>query len=63
MPPVSAYQCTSMPHNSAHSELPFNATHQCCQSVPPNSASQCHLIVPVSAAYQCHQCSLISTYQ
>ncbi|CAI9554035.1 unnamed protein product, partial [Staurois parvus] len=38
------YQCTSMPHISAHLS---------CLSVPPINASQCHLSVPVSAAYQC----------
>ncbi|CAI9624582.1 unnamed protein product, partial [Staurois parvus] len=44
VPHISAYQCTSMPHISAHLS---------CLSVPPISASQCHLSVPVSAAYQC----------
>ncbi|CAI9602342.1 unnamed protein product [Staurois parvus] len=43
--PISAYQCTSMPHISAHlsclSMSPINA-NQCRQSVPP-----------ISAAYQC----------
>ncbi|CAI9539743.1 unnamed protein product, partial [Staurois parvus] len=59
MPHISAYQCTSMTHISAHlscpsvspisasqchlSVLPISATYQCCQSVPPISASQCHL--------------------
>ncbi|CAI9567595.1 unnamed protein product, partial [Staurois parvus] len=46
MPNISAYQCTSMPHISAHlsslSMSPISATYQ-CQSVPPNSASQCRL--------------------
>ncbi|CAI9595585.1 unnamed protein product [Staurois parvus] len=42
-PYISAYQCTSMPHISAHLS---------CPSVSPISASQCHLSVPVSAAYQ-----------
>ncbi|CAI9552476.1 unnamed protein product, partial [Staurois parvus] len=58
MPVIGAYQCTTMPHISAHLSclsvsLPVSATYQCCQSVPPNSASQCHLTVPVSDAYQC----------
>ncbi|CAI9531528.1 unnamed protein product, partial [Staurois parvus] len=51
MPPASAhkchinatYQCTSMPHISAHLS---------CLSVSPISASQCHLAMPVSATYQ-----------
>ncbi|CAI9539057.1 unnamed protein product, partial [Staurois parvus] len=54
--PHSAYQCTSMPHISAHLS---------CLSVSPISASQCHLSVPVSAAYQCpatYQCLLISAH-
>ncbi|CAI9594360.1 unnamed protein product, partial [Staurois parvus] len=60
--PISAYQCTSMPHISAHlsclSVSPISATYQCqwqpisaaylCQSVPPNIASQCRLSVPIS---------------
>ncbi|CAI9592844.1 unnamed protein product, partial [Staurois parvus] len=37
---ISAYQCTSMPHISAHlsclSVSPIS-TSQCCQSVPPIS--------------------------
>ncbi|CAI9608947.1 unnamed protein product [Staurois parvus] len=46
MPHISAYQCTSLPHISAHLS---------CLSVPTISASQCHLSMPViSAAYQCH---------
>ncbi|CAI9541293.1 unnamed protein product [Staurois parvus] len=71
MPHISAYQCTSMPHISAHLSclsvssisasqchlsMPNSATYQCCQSVPPISASQCHLSVA-------HHCSLISTHQ
>ncbi|CAI9601847.1 unnamed protein product, partial [Staurois parvus] len=36
IPHISAYQCTSMPHISAH---------QSCLSVPPINASQCHLSV------------------
>ncbi|CAI9558598.1 unnamed protein product, partial [Staurois parvus] len=43
---ISAYQCTSMPHISAHLS---------CLSVPPISASQCHLSMSVSATYQCCQ--------
>ncbi|CAI9602468.1 unnamed protein product, partial [Staurois parvus] len=46
--PHSAYQCTSMPHISAHlsclSVPPISAS-QCCQLVPPISASQCRLSV------------------
>ncbi|CAI9557847.1 unnamed protein product, partial [Staurois parvus] len=61
MPHISAYQCTSMPHISAHlsclSMSPISA-NQCHLSVLPSvlpiSASQCRLSVPVSAAYQCH---------
>ncbi|CAI9540901.1 unnamed protein product, partial [Staurois parvus] len=63
MPHISAYQCTSMPHISAHlsclfkchaisaSQLPTlsNANH-CHLSVLPN---HCHLSVSISAAYQC----------
>ncbi|CAI9605835.1 unnamed protein product, partial [Staurois parvus] len=68
MPPISAYEYTSMQHISAHlsclpvspisasqchlSVLPISSTYQ-CQSVPPISASHWHLSVPVSAAYQC----------
>ncbi|CAI9611625.1 unnamed protein product [Staurois parvus] len=40
---IRAYQCTSMPHISAH---------LICLSVSPISASQCRLSVPASAAYQ-----------
>ncbi|CAI9621078.1 unnamed protein product [Staurois parvus] len=43
---ICAYQCTSMPHISAHLS---------CLSVSPISASQCHLsVLPISATYQCH---------
>ncbi|CAI9613516.1 unnamed protein product [Staurois parvus] len=50
MPHISAYQCTSMPHISAHLS---------CLSVSPNSASQCHLSMPIiSAAISAHQCCL-----
>ncbi|CAI9574757.1 unnamed protein product [Staurois parvus] len=59
MPHISAYQCTSMSHISAHLS---------CLSMSPISASQCHLSVPVSAALSVpcpsvppisvHQCSL-----
>ncbi|CAI9544496.1 unnamed protein product [Staurois parvus] len=46
MPHISAYQCTSMPHISAHLS---------CLSLPPISASQCRPSVPyISAAHQCH---------
>ncbi|CAI9561763.1 unnamed protein product [Staurois parvus] len=44
MPHICAYQCTSMPHISAHLSY---------RSVSPISASKCHLSVPVSATYQC----------
>ncbi|CAI9587928.1 unnamed protein product [Staurois parvus] len=65
MPHTSAYQCTSMPHISAHLSflsvspisasqchlsMPISATYQCCQSVPPISASQCRLSVPAISA-------------
>ncbi|CAI9616662.1 unnamed protein product, partial [Staurois parvus] len=43
VPHFSAYQCTSMPHISAHLS---------CLSVSPISVSQCHLSMPVSATYQ-----------
>ncbi|CAI9576333.1 unnamed protein product, partial [Staurois parvus] len=46
VPHFSAYQCTSMPHISAHLS---------CFSVAPISASQCRLSMPVSATYQCCQ--------
>ncbi|CAI9573470.1 unnamed protein product [Staurois parvus] len=39
---ISACQCTSMPHISAHLS---------CLSVSPISASQCHLSMPISATY------------
>ncbi|CAI9586971.1 unnamed protein product, partial [Staurois parvus] len=64
------YQCTSMPHISAHLSclsvspigasqchlsMPISATYQCCQSVPPISASQYRQSVPsISATCQCH---------
>ncbi|CAI9586124.1 unnamed protein product, partial [Staurois parvus] len=66
-PHISAYQCTSMPHISAHLSClsvspisasqchlskPISATYQCCQSVPPISTSQCRLSVCISAS-QC----------
>ncbi|CAI9613576.1 unnamed protein product, partial [Staurois parvus] len=53
MPHNSAYQCTSMPHISAHLS---------CLSVPISAANQCHLSVPpISAAYQCaNQWGLVS---
>ncbi|CAI9596846.1 unnamed protein product, partial [Staurois parvus] len=43
MPLISAYQCISMPHISAHLS---------CISLLPISASQCRLSVPVITAYQ-----------
>ncbi|CAI9594478.1 unnamed protein product, partial [Staurois parvus] len=46
MPHISVYQCTSMPHISAHLS---------CLSVSPISASLCHLSMPISATYQCCQ--------
>ncbi|CAI9581535.1 unnamed protein product [Staurois parvus] len=69
MPHISAYQCTSMSHISAHLSclsvspisasqchlsMPISATYQCCQSVPPISAHQCSLSVPISAASLAH---------
>ncbi|CAI9586316.1 unnamed protein product [Staurois parvus] len=60
MPNISAYQCTSMSHISAHLSstfkyhlsVPISATYQ-CQSVPHiSAANQYRLSVPVSAAYQ-----------
>ncbi|CAI9600808.1 unnamed protein product, partial [Staurois parvus] len=72
---ISAYQCTSMPHISAHQSClsvspisasqcqPINA-NQCRLSVLPISASQCHLSVPVSVACQCRLTVPVSaTYQ
>ncbi|CAI9567261.1 unnamed protein product [Staurois parvus] len=53
MPHISVYQCTSMPHISAHLR---------CLSVSHISASQCHLSMPISATYQCHL-SVRITYQ
>ncbi|CAI9571695.1 unnamed protein product [Staurois parvus] len=51
--PISAYQCTSMPH-SAHlsclSVSPISATYQCQSEPPISAAKQCRLSVPVSAA-------------
>ncbi|CAI9539260.1 unnamed protein product, partial [Staurois parvus] len=44
--PSVPYQCTSMPHISAHLS---------CLSMSPISASQCHLSMPISATYQCCQ--------
>ncbi|CAI9563061.1 unnamed protein product, partial [Staurois parvus] len=47
MPHITAYQCTSMPHISAHLS---------CFSVSPINASQCHLsVLPISAS----QCRLL----
>ncbi|CAI9609527.1 unnamed protein product, partial [Staurois parvus] len=46
MPHISAYQCPSMPHISAHLS---------CLSVSPISGSHCHLSMPISATYQCCQ--------
>ncbi|CAI9581742.1 unnamed protein product [Staurois parvus] len=43
MPHSSAYQCTSMPHISAHLS---------CLSVPPINANQCNLSVPPISASQ-----------
>ncbi|CAI9570490.1 unnamed protein product, partial [Staurois parvus] len=53
MPHISAYQCTSMPHISAHLSCLSVPPHQ-CQSVPPINANQCHLsMLPISYTYQC----------
>ncbi|CAI9615013.1 unnamed protein product [Staurois parvus] len=50
---ISAYQCTSMQHISAHlsclSVPTISAAYDCCQLVPPISARQCCLSVPISA--------------
>ncbi|CAI9577596.1 unnamed protein product, partial [Staurois parvus] len=47
--PISAYQCTSMPHISAHLSC-----FQCNPSVPPINVNQCHLsVLPIIATYQC----------
>ncbi|CAI9552786.1 unnamed protein product [Staurois parvus] len=69
MPHISAYQCTSMPHISAHLSclsmspisasqchlpMPISATYECCQSVPPISVHQCSLSVPITAASLVH---------
>ncbi|CAI9594479.1 unnamed protein product [Staurois parvus] len=55
MPHISVYQCTSMPHISAHLS---------CLSVSPISASLCHLSMPIiSAAYQCQSVSPICASQ
>ncbi|CAI9617052.1 unnamed protein product, partial [Staurois parvus] len=55
VPHISAYQCTSMPHISAHLS---------CLSVSPISASQCHLsVLPISATYQCQPVPPISASQ
>ncbi|CAI9591611.1 unnamed protein product, partial [Staurois parvus] len=48
MPYIRVYQCTSMPHISAHLS---------CLSVPPISVIQCRLsvllsVLPISATYQ-----------
>ncbi|CAI9597569.1 unnamed protein product [Staurois parvus] len=60
-------QCPSMPHISAHSELPFNVTISAisaayqCQSVP---AYQCHISVScISAAFQCPSVMPVNAYQ
>ncbi|CAI9590430.1 unnamed protein product, partial [Staurois parvus] len=46
---ISAYQCTSMPHISAHLSCllvsPISAAHQCILSVPVSAAYPCHLSV------------------
>ncbi|CAI9609688.1 unnamed protein product, partial [Staurois parvus] len=67
--PISAYQCTSMPHISAHlscfqchPSMPVSATYLCqsvppisaCPSVPPISVHQCSLSVPISAPSLAH---------
>ncbi|CAI9583226.1 unnamed protein product [Staurois parvus] len=55
MPHISAYQCISMPHVSAHLS---------CLSVSPISASQCYLSMPgISAAYQCQSVPPISAHK
>ncbi|CAI9533176.1 unnamed protein product [Staurois parvus] len=62
MPHISAYQCTSKPHISAHlsclSVSPISATYQChlsVPSVPRISVHQCRgLSVPITAASLAH---------
>ncbi|CAI9548323.1 unnamed protein product, partial [Staurois parvus] len=52
--PSVPYQCTSMPHISAHLS---------CLSVSPISASQCHLSMPISTtSISAHQCRLTVPY-
>ncbi|CAI9600931.1 unnamed protein product, partial [Staurois parvus] len=66
VPHISAYQCTSMPHISAHLSclsvspisarlpVPVSAAYQCCLSVPYISAAfQCPSVMPVNT-HQCH---------
>ncbi|CAI9572424.1 unnamed protein product, partial [Staurois parvus] len=55
MPHISAYQCTSMPHQCP-SDLPFSASRQCRLSVPVIAAYECCLSVPISDA--CHSPSV-----
>ncbi|CAI9535536.1 unnamed protein product [Staurois parvus] len=57
MPHISAYQCTSLPHISAHlsclSMSPISAAYQCQSSVPPISAIyQFHVSVLPFSAHQ-----------
>ncbi|CAI9585893.1 unnamed protein product, partial [Staurois parvus] len=58
--PHSAYQCTSMPHISAHlsclSMSPISAAYQCCIS----AAFQCPSVQPTSAS---SSVSISATYQ
>ncbi|CAI9622235.1 unnamed protein product [Staurois parvus] len=65
MPHISAYQCTSMTHISAHLSslsvspiVPVSAAYQ-CQSVPLlsvciSAAYRCQSVPPNSASHQCH---------
>ncbi|CAI9587556.1 unnamed protein product, partial [Staurois parvus] len=71
MPHISAYQCTSMSHISAHLSclsvsptvsLPVSATYQCQSVLPISAANQCQS-VPVSAANQCASVPPISACQ
>ncbi|CAI9618818.1 unnamed protein product [Staurois parvus] len=68
VPPVSVYQCPSMPpasatstpHFSAH-QCHINDTYQCPSELPFSVTHQCQSVPPISASNQCHyQCCPIS---
>ncbi|CAI9577834.1 unnamed protein product, partial [Staurois parvus] len=55
VPPVSAHQCTSMPHISAHQSclsvllsVPVSAAYLCCLTVPISASYQCQSVPPIS---------------